>query len=68
MKYFISVNGQQQGPFEVSELLAHGITPTTLVWTEGMPEWEPANQIAELQHLFNTASSQQMPLTIQPKT
>lgn len=68
MKYFISVNGQQQGPFEESELLANGITPNTLVWTEGMPEWEPANQIAELQHLFNTASHQQMPITKQPKT
>ena len=52
MKYFIAVNGQQQGPFEVSELQAQGITPTTLVWTEGMSEWKPANTVAELAPLF----------------
>ncbi|MGN0213574.1 MAG: CD225/dispanin family protein [Muribaculaceae bacterium] len=52
MKYFIAVNGQQRGPFEVTELIANGLTPTTLVWTEGMPEWKPANTVAELTPLF----------------
>ena len=67
MKYFIAVNGQQQGPFEVSELQAQGITPTTLVWTEGMQDWKPANTVAELAPLFAAGTaSPQMGQPMQP--
>lgn len=52
MAYFMVINGQQQGPFETDALLAAGLTQSTLVWREGMPQWLPASQVAELAHLF----------------
>jgi len=54
--YYVSLNGQQAGPFEVGSLhdkvTAGAITRDTLVWTTGMPQWVAANNIAELAVLF----------------
>ena len=52
MKYYIAENGQPAGPFEPSELLAHGLTVNSLVWGEGMPNWTSASQIPELMALL----------------
>ena len=52
MNYFIITNGVQQGPFTLDELRQHNISSETLVWTEGMSQWEPAWQIEELKALF----------------
>lgn len=30
------------------QLVQYGLEPISLVWTEGMPEWMPANQVPEL--------------------
>jgi hypothetical protein len=43
MKYYIAENGQPAGPFEPSELMAHGLTVNSLVWGEGMPNWVSAS-------------------------
>ena len=48
MEYFIIVNGQQAGPFSLEQLIQKGITPETLVWTQGMEDWTPAWQVEEL--------------------
>lgn len=53
MKYYIAENGQQAGPFESSELLAHGLTVNSLVWCEGMPNWTSASQVPELMALLS---------------
>ena len=53
MKYYIAENGQQAGPFEPSELLAHGLTVNSLVWCEGMPTWVSASQVPELMAVLN---------------
>ena len=53
MKYYIAENGQQAGPFEPSELLAHGLTVNSLVWAEGMPNWTSASQVPELMALLS---------------
>lgn len=66
MKYFIHINGQQLGPFEENELIAQNITPSTMVWSEGMESWMPAGQVAGLSHLFQNAGSQQQPPYSQP--
>ena len=56
MKYYIAVNNQPQGPFEISELSQKGITPDTLLWREGMSNCLPAKDIAEVNcALFNSA-------------
>jgi len=45
-----AVNGQAQGPIpeqQLRDLLAHGgLGPDTLLWTEGMAQWQKASEIA----------------------
>ena len=53
MKYYIAENGQQTGPFEPNELLAHGLTVNSLVWCEGMASWTSASQVPELMALLS---------------
>ena len=54
--YFIAVNGQQQGPFDANTLAVKAregvFTRTTLVWKQGMPNWLPAEQVADLAAAF----------------
>lgn len=44
----------QRGPFGEHELVGAGLRPETLVWREGMSQWQPAEQLPELQSLFST--------------
>ncbi|MEY2410509.1 MAG: hypothetical protein QOF48_3179 [Verrucomicrobiota bacterium] len=48
MNWFYAVGGQQQGPVDdarLNELIATGvINVDTLVWREGMPNWQPLRQ------------------------
>ncbi len=48
VKYRMYVNNQQYGPFTVDELVRNGVTPTTLVWTEGMPGWTKAADVPQI--------------------
>ena len=64
MKYYMHIGGQQVGPYEENELLNHGLTPTTMVWHEGMPDWVAASQVPELSHLLPTG---QQPPSYQPQ-
>ncbi|MBQ4292881.1 MAG: DUF4339 domain-containing protein, partial [Muribaculaceae bacterium] len=48
VKYRIYVNNQQYGPFTVDELISNGVTPSTLVWTEGMPGWAKAADVPQI--------------------
>lgn len=52
MMYFMVINNQQTGPVAEEQLLEAGLTPDTLVWCEGMPQWLPASQVPQLAHLF----------------
>jgi TM2 domain-containing membrane protein YozV len=52
MEYFLAINGQQRGPFPVQDLIRQGMKSDTLVWAEGMANWTPAHQIAELARVF----------------
>lgn len=47
--YYLFVNDQQVGPVGQSELLSHGLTPSTMVWKEGFTDWLPARDVPELQ-------------------
>ncbi len=51
-QYYLAVNGQQLGPFEVNQLIPNGMTQNTMVWTEGMPSWAPAASVPDLAQLF----------------
>ncbi len=54
--YFVGVNGQQAGPFELGVLAAQArsgqFTAQSLVWRQGMGGWTPAGQISELAALL----------------
>ncbi len=54
--FFVAVNGQQSGPFDMnalSSMVANGqLTKDTLVWKQGMPAWAAAGTLQELSSLF----------------
>ena len=55
--YYVAVNGQATGPFEISVLAqmitAGQLASDSLVWKNGMAEWEKAGSIDDLKDLFN---------------
>ncbi|MBB1138978.1 RDD family protein [Myroides sp. WP-1] len=51
-KFFIVRNDQKYGPYTKEELVGFVITPDTLVWYEGLPDWTEAKNIEELSDLF----------------
>ncbi len=52
MQYYISNNGGKEGPFELNELLAHGLNRNSLVWCQGMADWQPAMQVPKVAALL----------------
>jgi len=59
MQWYYSKNGTQLGPVAQGELiskLASGeVSPADLVWKDGMGDWIPASQVAELRSTSETA-------------
>jgi membrane protease subunit (stomatin/prohibitin family) len=55
-QYFVSVNGQQTGPFNIQQLqqlVGNGqLQRNTFVWKQGMQNWEEAGKLLDLQNLF----------------
>lgn len=60
--YYYEQAGQQMGPVAANELVAQGVTTSTLVWCEGMSNWAAAGTVPTLRDLF--APSQ--PIPVQP--
>lgn len=50
--YYVDGNNQQQGPIDAAQLPSFGVTAKTLVWCEGMANWQVAGEIPELASLF----------------
>ena len=59
--FYLDANNTQQGPVNASLLVSLGVTPTTLVWKQGMAQWTPAGQVPELAAIFNTLEEIQQP-------
>jgi hypothetical protein len=57
MDYYIGINGTQQGPFKLQELLSRGLRADSLVWAEGMPDWQRADAVPEVAALFQAPAS-----------
>jgi TM2 domain-containing membrane protein YozV len=51
-EYYIADGATQKGPFPREHLLAQGLRPETIVWTDGMSQWQRADSIPELASLF----------------
>jgi len=49
--YYFADNDQQFGPFTIEELKSKRLKKTTLVWTDGMEDWNTAESIAELKDI-----------------
>ncbi len=56
VQFHVSVNGQQQGPFDINTLQQmvnnKQLTKETLVWKQGFANWTAAGQVPELANLF----------------
>jgi hypothetical protein len=48
VQYYYADGDVQKGPFEKQDLAAQGVAPDTLVWREGLAEWQRAGSLAEL--------------------
>lgn len=55
MKYYYYSEGNQQfGPYTHDELKTKRLKRSTLVWSEGMSEWTPATEIADIKDIIFT--------------
>lgn len=54
--FHVALNGQSAGPFTVAQLQGYAqngqLTGDTLVWTNGMANWQQASTVPPLQRLF----------------
>ncbi len=69
-QYFIAVNGQQTGPFnlqQLQQLAMNGqLQPNSFVWKQGMQQWEEAFKLLDLQNLFGAVPPPPPPPTTNP--
>lgn len=60
VEFHVSVNGQSYGPYDMNTFAQHvqagQITGESMVWKQGMANWLPAGQVAELANLFGPSS------------
>jgi len=54
MTYYMADGNQQKGPFALDQFLGQGMRRETLVWREGMPQWQKAESVPELLGLFGS--------------
>lgn len=63
--FYLFINNQQVGPINVNQLpqyqQAGQLTPDTLVWKNGMAQWQAAKLVPELQQLFAANCPPPMP-------
>lgn len=52
MQYWAVIDNERKGPITFEELKEIGITPSTLVWKEGLENWVSAKDVEELAPLF----------------
>lgn len=58
IQFFVSVNGQQTGPFDMNALkqmaMQNQLTKESFVWREGMASWAAAGQVPEIASVFGS--------------
>lgn len=54
--YYLTAQGEQRGPIEVSEFANYGITAQTMVWCQGMASWQQAGNCPELAGVLATST------------
>ncbi|NDV80998.1 CD225/dispanin family protein [Bacteroides sp. 51] len=51
--YYLDQSNERKGPVAVDKLLFYGVTKETLVWKNGMVNWQAAGMVPELAFLFS---------------
>lgn len=51
-EYYIRYNGQQYGPMPKDQLKSYGLNHSSMVWTQGMPNWAAASTVPELREIL----------------
>ena len=58
LTFFVVVNGQQAGPYDLNTIKQMAsqqqLTKETLVWREGMANWQAAGEVNELKPIFGS--------------
>lgn len=66
VSYTVGINGQPYGPCDwnkLQQLVQQGqLTHDTIVWTEGMSQWQKAGEVQELTPLFQGTTPQMPPM------
>ncbi len=52
MNFYMADGNVQKGPFPIDQLISQGLKRETLVWREGMGQWQKAETVPELAGLF----------------
>jgi hypothetical protein len=60
-KYYFALGNEQRGPYALADFLALGLRPDTLVWREGMSQWQTYDSLPELQAAAPAAPIQSIP-------
>lgn len=65
--FYLYLNGQQVGPLQMQQLPQYvqsgQLTPDTMVWKNGMAQWQAAKTVPELQQFFAANCPPPMPPT-----
>lgn len=66
VSYMVGINGQPYGPCnwnQLQQLVQQGqLTHDTIVWTQGMPQWQKAGEVQELTPLFQGSAPEMPPM------
>jgi hypothetical protein len=57
-QFYFAEGDQQRGPLPVDQMRAAGVGPDTLVWRDGMAQWQAARTVPELAGLFAAPAAQ----------
>ena len=66
-EYYYADGRERRGPVDLETLRSLGITRDTLVWREGMPDWQPAGEVPELSSFFVLPGRSSAPPPIQER-
>lgn len=52
MNYYMADGNTRRGPFPMEQLTVQGLKADSLVWRDGMADWQPADSVPELRALL----------------
>ena len=61
MEYYVVLNRERKGPFTIDQLKTMDLTPHTMVWCKGMPNWAKAQEVAELVEILKIENKEEAP-------